>query len=370
MARRRKAGDTASFRDLPAAVADKLRPPLGVILGAPSEAAELCAALEAADVICYQMDLYQADRLRAELGQRGLAARVVTAPDLWDLPPDFQTLLYPAARGSERSLKIDMVEQAYHLLRPRGTLVVWSAYETDQFFPGLLKKVFGRVHAPAAGGETLFWCQRDGDRPRRRHEVTFQCRVAGGPSLRFLSRPGTFSYGRFDEGARALLEVAQVEPGDRVLDVGCGCGTNGCFAWQRCGPDGSVTFVDSNVRAVALTEENARNNGVAHFQAVPSAGVEAAAPAGGFDVALANPPYFAQSAIARLFVERSSALLKPGGRFYLVTKQANEIGPLVVETFGYAEAIVQRGYTVFGARAHTAGEEDQEPVFEVSAEEE
>jgi 16S rRNA (guanine1207-N2)-methyltransferase len=370
MARRRKADDPLSFRDLPAAVADKLRPPLGIILGAPGEVAELCAALGPVDVVCYQMDLYQADRLRGELGQRGLTARVVTAPDLWDLPPGFQTLLYPAARGSERSLKIDMVEQAFHLLRPRGTLVVWSAYETDQFFPALLKKIFGRVHAPKAGGDTLFWCQRDGERPRRRHEVTFQCRIVGGESLRFLSRPGTFSYGRFDEGARALLEVTQIEPGDHVLDLGCGCGTNGCFAWQRCGPEGSVTFVDSNVRATALTEENARNNGVAHFQAVGSATVDVTPPPGGFDVALANPPYFAQSAIARLFVERSAALLKPGGRFYLVTKQPNEVGPLVVEAFGYAEAVVQRGYTIFGARAHTTEEEDREPVFDVNEEEE
>jgi 16S rRNA (guanine1207-N2)-methyltransferase len=370
MARRRKASDPASFRDLPAAVTEKLRPPLGVILGAPAEVAELCAALGTADFICYQMDLYQADRLRSELGQHIGTVRVVTAPDLWDLPADFQTLLYPASRGSERSLKIDMIEQAYHLLQPHGTLIVWSAYETDQFFPALLKKTFGRVHAPAAGGDTLFWCQRAGERPRRRHEVTFQCRIAGGPSLRFLSRPGTFSYGRFDEGARALLEVAQIEPGDHVLDIGCGCGTNGSFAWQRCGPDGSVTFVDSNVRAVALTEENARNNGVKRFKAVASAHVEVTAPDGGFDVALANPPYFAQGAIARLFVDRSAALLKPGGRFYVVTKQPNEVGPMVVEAFGYAEAVVQRGYTVFGARAKTAGEEDQEPVFDVTGEEE
>src|SRR5262249_48671690 len=157
-------------------------------------------------VTCYQMDLHHAERLREELDQRQLGAKVVTAPDLWDLPGDFQTVFYPAPRGGERDLKIDMVEQAFHVLRPHGTLLVWSPHKGDLLFPGLLKKVFRRVHTTSFPNGTLFWCHRDGDRPRRRHEVTFQCRVGGGPSLRFLSRPGVFSYGRFDDGARALVE--------------------------------------------------------------------------------------------------------------------------------------------------------------------
>jgi 16S rRNA (guanine1207-N2)-methyltransferase len=347
--------------EVPAAVLERARPPVAVVLGSPGEVARLVAALGGADVTCYQMDLYQAERLRAALEEKGLPGRVVTAPDLWDLPADFQTVLYPAARGSERSLKIDMVEQAFHVLRPRGTVVVWSPYEADQLFPGLLKKVFGRVHAPAAAHETVLWSQREGDRPRRRHEVTFQARVGELPSLRFLSRPGTFSYGRFDEGARALVETMLVEEGDRVLDVGCGCGTNGIFAARRSGPAGRVAFVDSNVRAVALAEHNARANGVTAFEAVASSRVEGL-PEGGFDVALANPPYFAQAAVARMFLERARALLRPGGRVYLVTRRPNEVGPLVVEAFGEAEAVPRRGYIVFGAWAHEPGG-DHESVF-------
>ena len=46
-----------------------------------------------------------------------------------------------------------------------------------------------------------------------------------------------------------MLEVAEVRPGDRVLDLGCGPGANGVLAMDRAGPDGHVTFVDSNVRA-------------------------------------------------------------------------------------------------------------------------
>src|SRR5947207_7677833 len=52
----------------------------------------------------------------------------------------------------------------------------------------------------------------------------------------FRSRPGVFAYGRFDEGARALVETMVIEPGDKILDVGCGCGTNGILAVRRGGP--------------------------------------------------------------------------------------------------------------------------------------
>jgi 16S rRNA G1207 methylase RsmC len=356
-------------------IRSKLRPPLVVALGAPMEVAELLADLQIKESTCYQMDLYQADRLRAELSRRHVTAQVVASADLWDLPPDFQTVLYPAPLGGERSLKIDMVEQAFHVLlgcpslkrqrsevphladasgsdiqRPRGVLIVLSPHERDQLFPGLLKKIFGVVHATAAVEGNVFWCYREGERPRRRHEVTFQARVGDEPSLRFLSRPGVFSYGRFDAGARALVETMQIEAGDRILDVGCGCGTNGVFAGRISGPTGTVAFVDSNVRAVALAEHNARANGLNNFQAIAST-VVGSLPEASFDVVLANPPYYAQGTIAQLFIERSLSLLRPGGRFYLVTKQADQIGPLVAAAFGQAAVVERRGYIILCATA-------------------
>jgi 16S rRNA (guanine1207-N2)-methyltransferase len=344
MSRRRKE-TPLSQRPIPDLVRDKARPPLAIVLGSPAEVVHGLQSFGGIATTCYQMDLHQAERVQEGLAEQSLTAQIVTAADLWDLPADFQTVLYMPARGGERELKIDMIEQAFHILRPHGTALVWSPYETDPFFPNLLKKIFGRVHAPHQNGETVLWCQRDGDRPPRRHEVTFQARIAQRPSCRFVSRPGVFSYGRFDNGARALAEVMTVRPGDRVLDVGCGCGTNGVFAAQQAGAEGHIVFVDSNVRAVALADLNAQNNGVPSFATVASSRVDGL-DEGNFDVVLANPPYYANSAIARLFIERSATLLKPEGRFYLVTRQPQEVAEIMMETFEQVGAMLHRGYTI------------------------
>jgi 16S rRNA (guanine1207-N2)-methyltransferase len=353
MARRKRSG--APLGELVSALEGKLQPPFGVVLGSPHEAAEVAAALPGketanpGDLLCYQMDLYQAKRLTAELDERGVKARVHTLPDLWDLPQTVQTVLYPIPEGGERLLKLDMLEQAFHALWPHGRLVVFTPYEKDQFVPAALKKIYGRVHAPAAGGGALFWVQRMGERPRRRHEVTFQVNRGELPSLRFLSRPGTFSYGRFDDGARALVETAEARQGEAILDMGCGCGTNGVHVGLRAGPDASVVFLDSNVRALALAEHNARANGLTRFQVVASSRADGV-PEGAFDVALANPPYYAQLSIAQLFIERASVLLRPGGRFYLVTRQPDAVGPVVADYFGPTQVAERRGYVILSAQ--------------------
>jgi 16S rRNA (guanine1207-N2)-methyltransferase len=329
-------------------VANLIRPPVTIILGSPREVVELLIVAKITDATCYQMDLHQATRLEEELSAASVSDRVVTSADLWDQPAACQTAIFPVPQGGERMLKLDMIEQAFHILGPRGTLVVSSPYEKDQFFPAALKKIYRKVHVPAVGGGNLLWCRREGDRPRRRHEVAFQARMTSGVSLRFVSRPGVFSYGRFDDGARALVETMEIHPGDRVLDVGCGCGTNGVWAAQLSGPGGFTAFVDSNVRAVALAELNARANGVTAFQAVASATVEGLAESD-FDLALANPPYYAQLGIAQLFIDRCRKLLRPGGRFYLVTKQPDQVGPMVADQFGQTEVVQRRGYIVLCA---------------------
>ncbi len=345
MSRRKHDEIPLSKRPIPDTLRAKVRPPVVVVLGSPAEVVNLVANGGIPDAVCYQMDLFQAERVQEALTAANLTAKVVTAPDLWDLPAEFQTAVFLPARGGERELKIDMVEQAFHVLKPGGALIVWSPHANDELFAPLHKKIFGRVHEHHSGPDSVFWSQRASERPRRRHEVSFRARVHGGPACQFLSRPGTFSYGRFDNGARALAEVMEINPGDRVLDLGCGCGTNGVFAAQAAGETGHVVFLDSNLRATALAEENARANGVVSFEVIASHRVEGPE-ASNFDVAIANPPYYAHHAITHLFIDRARDLLKPRGRFYMVTKQPLEVSTLIQQEFGSVEAVMHRGYTI------------------------
>src|SRR5262245_55203426 len=121
-----------SFRELLAAVRPPLRLPVLIALGSPRRTAELVADIALPDTVCYQMDLFQAERLRDELAEAGKTAAVTTAADLWDVPGPFGAVLFPATAQGERELKRDVVEQAYHVLRPGGVFAVLSEVPRDQ----------------------------------------------------------------------------------------------------------------------------------------------------------------------------------------------------------------------------------------------
>jgi 16S rRNA (guanine1207-N2)-methyltransferase len=333
--------------DLLPTVRDRIEPPVCVPLGPPKLVARLVAAL-GVEAVCWQLDLHQAERLREELAAANAAADVVSTPDLWDLGQKFRTVVFPATVHTERDLKIDVVEQAYHVLADGGRLVTLSEYEKDSAVAGWHKKVFGKCgESPTGPAGTAFWSTRTGDRPRRRHEVTFHAKLPDGPSCTFMGRPGVFGYGRMDHGGRALLDVAELQPGERVLDMGCGTGTVGVLAGKLTG--GPVTFVDSNVRAIALADLNAKANGITDVTTVASATFEGLAPAS-FDCVLANPPYYANSEIARRFIAAGRSLVKPTGRFVLVTKVPRDVVPSVLDAFPDCGTAESRGYTVVVAR--------------------
>src|SRR5579884_1051113 len=113
MPRARNKKRTEIFGELAELLGNRLKPPFGVVLGSPAEVAELLTRVPGGATTCYQMDLFQADRLTAALQERGVVAQVQAHADLWDLPAGVQTLLYPVPLGGERALKLDMVEQAF-----------------------------------------------------------------------------------------------------------------------------------------------------------------------------------------------------------------------------------------------------------------
>ena len=63
---------------------------------------------------------------------------------------------------------------------------------------------------------------------------------------------------------RALLDVAGLQPGGRVLHVGCGTGDTTLDAARRVGPSGLVLGVDDSLAMLEQARRRAANAGLAH----------------------------------------------------------------------------------------------------------
>jgi len=336
---------SSTYLPLLKAVRPRLDGPALVILGSPRTAADIAEAFARPGTVCWQMDRFQADRVSDELRERNIAANVVCSADVWDQPAEFNCAIFPAAQRGERELKLDVVEQAYHVLRPHGLFSVLSPVPRDQVFPPAMKKQFRRVALESSRDGTALWSTCEGTRKRRRHETTFSAKVSEGRYVDFISRPGLFTYGRLDDGTRSLLDVLETRAAERIIDLGCGGGTAGIVAALRSGDGAHITLADSNARAVQVAALNASRLGVTEYAAHLTTDF-AELPAASFDLALANPPYFAGYAVARLFVEQARRLLRPGGRLYLVSRLPESILPAVEELFPAPLILGRRDYAI------------------------
>jgi len=120
-----------------------------------------------------------------------------------------------------------------------------------------------------------------------------------------------------------LLAAAAVAPGDRVLDVGCGCGDTTRQAARLAGPAGRALGVDLSAAMVARARLRAREAGLATVEHQQADAQVHPFGTGSFDVAISRfgATYFADPVAA--FANLAGAV-RPGGRLALLAWQAIE----------------------------------------------
>lgn len=296
------------------------------------------------EVTCFFLDVFLAKQARDEIALQPGSVSVICEADFPTGP--FDTIALPFRKNGEAELTRELLQQAHERLEIGGRVIASTDNPHDEWLHEQLQLLFGKVtKRPESRGVVYLANKTEPLRRVRDFTANFAFRD-GKRLIHAVSRPSVFSHRKLDVGARALLEATEanraVQPGSRILDLGCGSGTVGIALALR-KPGVHVHAVDSNPRALQSTLHGAELNGitVVNQPVGPSRAGEAVSEderstlsiqlddsghvryPSTFDLVLANPPYYSNWAITAIFIEAAARALKPGGRMFLVTKSPN-----------------------------------------------
>ena len=117
--------------------------------------------------------------------------------------------------------------------------------------------------------------------------------------------------------SRMVIELANVKPGDRVLDVGCGTGSLSLTAQSCAGPTGKVYGIDAAPEMIEVAKKKASRSGLGvEFEV----GLieELAFPDATFDVVISRlAMHHLPDDLKRRGLAEVLRVLKPGGKFLI-----------------------------------------------------
>jgi len=169
--------------------------------------------------------------------------------------------------------------------------------------------------------------------------------------LVFTTDAGVFSKKGVDYGSKHLIETMVFDDHAKVLDVGCGYGPIGLSAALLC-PHGHVTMVDINERAIELSKENAKRNGITNVTIVQSDLLEKVQ-GEQFDVVLTNPPIRAgKDVVHRIFTDAYDCLKEGGSIWVVIQKKQGSPSAMAKLEQVYGEVVEvskDKGYRILKA---------------------
>jgi ubiquinone/menaquinone biosynthesis C-methylase UbiE len=116
-------------------------------------------------------------------------------------------------------------------------------------------------------------------------------------------------------GVSNVSVFANLNPGDRVLDLGCGAGLDSLIAARRVGPGGFVCGIDFSAEMLARARSAARASGIYNASFCRAAAEEIPLRTGSIDVAIVNGIFNLNPRRAEIFAELARAI-HPGGELY------------------------------------------------------
>lgn len=136
-------------------------------------------------------------------------------------------------------------------------------------------------------------------------------------------------------------DLAQLQPGEAVLDVGCGTGTQALVAKARVGETGRVCGIDPSGSLLATARHKAKRAGL-HIDFQPGGIERIPASSQSFDVALSTfmmhhvPDHLKREGLAEL-----ARILTPEGRLLIIDFKRSEEHQSRPDQFGAGEIALQ-----------------------------
>jgi SAM-dependent methyltransferase len=118
--------------------------------------------------------------------------------------------------------------------------------------------------------------------------------------------------------SKRLVELAEIKPGDRVLDVAAGSGEPALTAARAVGPEGKIVATDISERMLAFGSERAAEAGLENIEFLQLAASSLDFPAESFDAALSRWGIIFEPD-AEAAAGRVRGFLKPGAKMAIAS---------------------------------------------------